>query len=104
MRALSCGERAILMQDGYEEPIGDQILSRRDLTARVAHDCEDCPKQGLISPGERYTQLVGLDADMGHFFIRRYCKGKGCYPAIQPPARPVVHIPAQEDADGCLPF
>ncbi|MBY0255029.1 MAG: hypothetical protein K2X54_27200 [Methylobacterium organophilum] len=104
MRSLSCGERAILQQDGDEEPIGDHILSQRTLTARVAHGCDHCPEEDCILPGERYTQLVGLDADMGAFFIRRYCTGKGCSRAIQPPPERVVHIQAQEVPDGDLPF
>lgn len=74
MRSLSCGERAILAQDGPEEVEGDRILAKRTLRARVVHGCEGCPKDGLIQPGTLYEQIVGLHVDDGSFFVRRFCK------------------------------
>ncbi len=61
MRGLSCGERAILQQDGDEEPIGNHILSQRTLTARVAHGCDHCPKDDCIA----YCRLHGGVAEIG---------------------------------------
>ncbi len=78
MRSLSCGERAILQQDGddggdpYPKPIRVS-----EHTARKAHPCDACNYGGILA-GERYTQLVYLDHDDGGFKIERHCKIAGC--------------------------
>lgn len=79
MRSLSCGERAILQQDGdddwsdtYPKPVR---ISEH--TARKAHPCDACNYGGILA-GERYTQLVYLDHDDGGFKIERHCKIAGC--------------------------
>lgn len=71
MRALSCGERAILAQDGPEDdPDPFRVLEDRQLTARRVHECSGCDG-GWINPGETYRRIVGLDDS--RFEIRRYC-------------------------------
>lgn len=78
MRSLSCGERAILQQDGddgddpYPKPIRVS-----EHTARKAHGCDACNYGGILA-GERYTQLVYLDHDDGGFKVERHCKIAGC--------------------------
>lgn len=77
MRSLSCGERAILAQDGPEEGDGDFLVleEKRIRASRKEHECILCP-DGYVSPGEPYHRIVALNE--GRFEITRYCCAGSC--------------------------
>jgi hypothetical protein len=76
MRALSCGERAILAQDGPEdEPEPDFCRVRHIREARKSHPCGHC-EGGTIRPGRPYLEYVEIDG--GRFTRQTYCAGGPC--------------------------
>lgn len=73
MRPLSCGERAILGQDGPEdEPAPEFERVRSIKAARKPHACGHC-RHGLIPAGHPYVEHVTIEG--GEFARRTYCAG-----------------------------
>jgi hypothetical protein len=112
VRSLSCGERAILEQDGPVEPepsFADGGIVRRH-TARWPLSCDDCPSGRGIRPGERYSIFVGLtDDEYRDFFCERHCDGMSdeCRAALpqeeRPAPAPARHVHHDYDPDN-IPF
>jgi hypothetical protein len=74
-RPLSCGERAILAQDGDEGDPGPEFMRvRRIKAAGKTHSCAGCG-EGWIAPGEPYDQVVTIED--GRFEIAAFCLGRG---------------------------
>jgi hypothetical protein len=73
---MSCGERAIVVQDGPEdEPQPDYSRVRHIRHARKSHPCGHC-HGGTIQPGQPYIEYVEIDN--GRFMRQTYCAGGPC--------------------------
>lgn len=68
MRGLSCGERAILYQDGPEEPDYRDVFRRVSTRRKGPFPCDACGE--VIEVGQRY-QTAGFILD-GDFQIMRH--------------------------------
>jgi hypothetical protein len=73
MRALSCGERAIIAQDGPEDEEKPRFWRVREIhSARKAHPCGHC-NGWSIPAGQPYLEFVEIDA--GRWSRQTYCAG-----------------------------